>query len=117
MDEDERQRFVGSVVEAHSNVSEIAFKLRREFSSRSPVLKAAVKAERELFQFKQQLQKLDIDGAPQPDRLAGVTPRWETGQPRRSAQTAQALEALRLQSVTGSGSSAWVKKGPFRPAP
>ncbi len=86
MDEDERQRFVGSVVEAHSNVSEIAFKLRREFSSRSPVLKAAVKAERELFQFKQQLQKLDIDGAPQPDRLASVTRGGKPVSQRRSGR-------------------------------
>ena len=48
------------------------------------------------------------------EKTSDACPRAE---PRRSAQTAQALEALRLQSVTGSGSSAWVKKGPFRPAP
>ncbi len=64
MDEDERQRLVGSVAEAHSSVSEVVFKLRREFSAKSPALKAAVKAERELFQLKRQLQQLDIDDAP-----------------------------------------------------
>lgn len=73
MDEDERQRLVGSVAEAHSSVSEVVFKLRREFSAKSPALKAAVKAERELFQLKRQLQQLDIDDAPRREPLAELT--------------------------------------------
>ena len=52
MEEDERQRLVGIVAEAHLSVSEVAFRLRRELSVKAPVLKAAVKTERELFQLK-----------------------------------------------------------------
>ena len=40
--------------------------------NRSPALKAAVKAERELSQLKRQLQQLDIDDAPRREPLAEV---------------------------------------------
>ena len=49
MDENDRQSLVGRVAEAHADVSEVAFKLRRELPLKSPVVKAAVKVERELF--------------------------------------------------------------------
>ena len=73
MDEDERLRLVESVAEAHSSVSEVASKLRRELSVKAPALKVAVKAERELFQLKRQLQQLDLDDAPRREPLPGVT--------------------------------------------
>ncbi len=71
-DEYEKLRHLGSVAEAHANVSEVVFKLRRELPPKSPVVKAAVKVERELFQLKRQLQQLDVDGAPVREPLAEV---------------------------------------------
>jgi len=73
MDEDERRRLVDSVAEAHLSVSEALSKLRRQLSPKAPALKAAVKAERELFQLKRQLQQLDLDEATPPGPLAEVT--------------------------------------------
>ena len=60
MTEDERQYLVGAVSEAHTRVSEVAFKLRRELTPKAPALKAAIKAERESFRLKRELQRLDI---------------------------------------------------------
>ena len=73
MDEDEKQRLVDSVAEAHLSVSEVLSKLRRQLVTKAPALKAAVKAERELFQLKRQLQQLDLDEATRPGPLAEVT--------------------------------------------
>jgi hypothetical protein len=73
MDEDEKQRLVDSVAEAHLSVSEVLSKLRRQLSPKAPALKAAVKAERELFQLRRQLQQLDLDDATRPERLSEVT--------------------------------------------
>ncbi len=72
MDENDRQSLVGRVAEAHADVSEVAFKLRRELPLKSPVVKAAVKVERELFQLKRQLQQLDVEDAPSREPLAEV---------------------------------------------
>ena len=60
MTEDERQYLGGAVSEAHTRVSEVAFKLRREVTPKVPVLKAAIKAERETFRLRCELQQLDI---------------------------------------------------------
>ena len=56
MTEDERQHLVGAVSEAHTGLSEVAFKLRRELMPKAPALKAAIKAERETFRLKRELQ-------------------------------------------------------------
>ena len=61
MTEDERQHLVGAVSEAHASLSEVAFKLRRELTPKAPALKAAIKAERETFRLKRELQRLDIE--------------------------------------------------------
>jgi hypothetical protein len=61
------------VTEAHLSVSEVLSKLRRELTTKSPALNAAVKAERELFQLKRQLQQLDLDEATRPEPLPEVT--------------------------------------------
>ncbi len=61
MTEDERQHLVGTVAEAHASLSEVAFKLRRELTPKAPALKAAIKAERETFRLKRELQRLDIE--------------------------------------------------------
>ena len=47
-----------SVAEAHANDSVVAFKLRSELLPKSPALRAAAKAERELFQLRRQLHPL-----------------------------------------------------------
>ena len=61
MTEDERQNLLGTVVEANVGLSEVAFKLRRELTPKAPALKTAIKAERETFSLKQELQRLDIE--------------------------------------------------------
>ena len=61
MTEDERQNLLGTVAEAHAGLSEVAFKLRRELTPKAPALKAEIKAERETFRLKRELQRLDIE--------------------------------------------------------
>ena len=60
MSEDERLELVRSAAEAHSGLSEIAFKLRRELGAKAPAPKEALKAERVAFRLKRELQKLDL---------------------------------------------------------
>ena len=47
--------------ETHASLSEVALKLRLELPPKAPALKAAIKAEREAFRLKRELQKLDIE--------------------------------------------------------
>ena len=61
MTEDERQNLLETVAEAHGGLSEVAFKLRRELTTKAPVLKAAIKAEREVFRLERELQRLDVE--------------------------------------------------------
>ena len=60
MTQDEQQNLLGTVSEAHTGLTEVAFKLRRELTPKSPALKAAIKAEREAFRLKRELERLDI---------------------------------------------------------
>ena len=61
MTEDERQNLLETVAEAQGGLSEVAFKLRRELTPKAPALKAAIKAEREIFRLKHELQRFDIE--------------------------------------------------------
>ena len=61
MTEDERQYLLRTVAEAHVVLSEVAFKLRRELTPKAPALKRAIKAERETFHLKGELQRLDME--------------------------------------------------------
>ena len=61
MTENERQNLLETVAEAHGGLSEVAFKLRRELTPKAPAVKAAIKAEREIFRLKRELQRLDIE--------------------------------------------------------
>ena len=61
MTEDERQELLETVAEANAGLSEVAFKLRQEVTPKAPVLKAAIRAERETFRLKRELQRLDIE--------------------------------------------------------
>ena len=61
MTEDERQNLLRAIAEAHAGLSEVAFKLRRELTTKAPALKAAIKAEREIFRLKRELQRFDVE--------------------------------------------------------
>ena len=61
MTEDERQYLLRTVAETHSSLSEVALKLRRELPPKAPALKTVIKAEREIFRLKRELQRLDIE--------------------------------------------------------
>ena len=61
MTEDERQYLLRTVAEAHTGLSEVAFKLRRKLTPKAPALKRAIKAERETFHLKGELQRLDME--------------------------------------------------------
>ena len=61
MNEDERQHLLETVAGAHGGLSEVAFKLRRELTAKAPTLKAAIKAEREVFRLERELQRLDVE--------------------------------------------------------
>ena len=75
MTQDERQNLLRTVAEAHTGLSEVAFKLRREVTPQAPALKAAIKAERETFRLKRELQRLDIEDLEQTKGARGSTRR------------------------------------------
>ena len=60
MTEDERLQLLGTVSEAHSALKEAALRLRRELPAKSPALKAALRAEREAWRLRRELQRLDL---------------------------------------------------------
>ena len=72
MTEDERQNLLETVAEAHGGLSEVALKLRRALTPKAPALKAAIKAERETFRIKRELQRLDIEDLEQAKGLASL---------------------------------------------
>ena len=51
---------LSTVGQAHAGLSEIALKLRLGLPPKTPVLKTAIKAEREAFALKRALQRLDV---------------------------------------------------------
>ena len=61
MTEDERQYLLRTVAETHASLSEVALKLRQELSPKAPALKTVIKADREIFRLKRELQRLDIE--------------------------------------------------------
>ena len=52
----------------HLAAREVAFKLRRELTLKAPALKAAIKAEQEVFRLKRYLQQLDLENPELPRR-------------------------------------------------
>ena len=90
MSEDERQEMIRTVAEAHDGLKEIAFRLRRQLPSKSPALKAAVKAEQTAFRLKRELQSLDLED-PEPARR-----RDALGEVRRGGKVVD-LDRLRRQ--------------------
>ena len=61
MTEDERQDLLRTVAESHASLSEVALKLRLELPPKAPVLKTAIKAEREAFLLKRALQQIVVE--------------------------------------------------------
>ena len=75
MSEDERLELVETVAEAHNRLADAALALRRRLTSQAPLTRAAVKAEREAFRLKRELQRLDLsdpDPAPRREPLPEV---------------------------------------------
>ena len=66
MSEGERLELACTAARAHSDLSEIAFMLRRQTGAKAPTLMEAVKAEGTTSRLKRELQLLDItDTAPE----------------------------------------------------
>ena len=65
LNEDERKDMLGRINEAHGQVSAALSALRRRYSAKAAVVKAAAKTERDLFALRRELEKLE-GGAGQP---------------------------------------------------
>ena len=65
LNEDERKELLGRINEAHGRVSAALSELRRRYSAKAAVVKAAAKAERDVFALRRELEKLE-GGAGQP---------------------------------------------------
>ena len=71
MTEEERREMVAAVAEAHAGLREAASRLRRALAPKAPVLKAALKAEREAFRLKREMEKLGReDPEPAQERMS-----------------------------------------------
>ncbi len=69
----QRDEMVAEVTEAHRVVSHLLSDLRRRYSAKSAVVKAAAKAERDLFHLKQQILNMDIETTPARSPLPTLT--------------------------------------------
>ena len=67
MTEEERREPVATVAGAHAGLRAVAFKPRRALAPKAPALKAALKAEREAFRLKSELQRVGRED-PEPAR-------------------------------------------------
>ena len=62
--EPDREQILAELSEAHNAISKLLSDLRRRYSAKSAVLKAAVKVERDLFHLKREILKLDLENPP-----------------------------------------------------
>ena len=62
--EPDREQILAELTEAHNAISKLVSDLRRRYAAKSPALKAAAKAERDLFQLKREILKLDLENPP-----------------------------------------------------
>ena len=60
LSEAERQQLLAELTAAHNSLSAMLSDLRRRYAAKLPVMKAAAKAERQLFQLKRELEKMDL---------------------------------------------------------
>ena len=68
-----REQILAELTEAHNAISKLLSDLRRRYSAKSAVLKAAAKAERDLFHFKREILKLDLENPPVRSPLPSLT--------------------------------------------
>jgi hypothetical protein len=66
LNEDERKEMLARISEAHGQVVVAVSDLRRRYAPKAAVIKAAVKAERDLFVLSREMEKLE--GAQTPER-------------------------------------------------
>lgn len=78
MSEDERQEMLRTVDEAHAGLKELAFRLRLRLTPKAPALKAAVRAEQDVFRLRRELQRLDLEN-PDPAQKRGPLPEVRRG--------------------------------------
>ncbi len=71
--EQDREQILPEVTEAHNAISKLVSNLRRRYSAKSAVLKAAVKAERDLFHLKREILKLDLKNSHARSPLPSLT--------------------------------------------
>ncbi len=69
----QRDEMAAEVAEAHRVVSHLLSDLRRRYSAKSPAVKAAAKAEWDLFHLKQQILNMDLDTTPGRSPLPALT--------------------------------------------
>ena len=78
MSEDERLEMLRTATEAHADLKELALRLRRRLTLKSPATKAAFKAEQEVFRLRRELQRLELSG-PDPAERRGPLPEVSRG--------------------------------------
>ena len=71
--ETDREQILVELSEAHSTISKLLADLRRRYTSKSSALKAAAKAERDLYQLKREVLKLDLENPPARPPLPSLT--------------------------------------------
>ena len=71
--EPDREQILADLTEAHNAISKLVADLRRRYSAKSPALKAAAKAERDLFQLKREILKMDLENTPARAPLPSLT--------------------------------------------
>ncbi len=71
--EQDREQILADLTEAHNAISKLLSDLRRRYSTKSPALKAAAKAERDLFQLKREILKMDLENTPARSPLPSLT--------------------------------------------
>ena len=71
--EPDREQILADLTEAHNAISKLLSDLRRRYSPKSPALKAAAKAERDLFQLKREILKMDLENPPARPPLPSLT--------------------------------------------
>ncbi len=71
--EQDREQILAEVTEAHNAISNLVSDLRRRYSAKSAVLKAAVKAERDLSHLNWQILKIDLENTPDRSPLPTLT--------------------------------------------
>ena len=71
--EPDREQILADLTEAHNTISKLVSDLRSRYSPKSPVLKAAAKAERDLFHLQREILKMDLENPPARSPLPALT--------------------------------------------